>query len=63
MTILSGKLLADRICGNLKLRVDRLKESGVQPELMIITSGDNDAGLVYVRTRSNDVKRLVFTQS
>lgn len=54
MTILNGKLLADSICSDLKLRVDKLKESGVQPELMIITSGDNDAGLVYVR---NKIKR------
>lgn len=58
MTILSGKLLADRICGNLKLRVDRLKESGVQPELMIITSGDNDAGLVYVRNKIKRCKEI-----
>lgn len=54
MMILSGKLLADSICSDLKLRVNKLRESGIQPELMIITSGDNDAGLVYVR---NKVKR------
>lgn len=58
MTILNGKLLADSICSSLKLRVDKLKESGIQPELMIITSGDNDAGLVYVRNKIKRCKEI-----
>lgn len=49
--ILDGKKLADKICRDLKLRVDKLKESGIQPELIIVTSGDNDASKVYVRNK------------
>lgn len=51
ITILNGKLLADSICNDLKLRVAKLKEADIQPELVIITSGNDDAGLVYVRNK------------
>lgn len=58
ITILNGKLLADSICGGLKFRTDKLKEAGIQPELAIIISGDNDAGLVYVRNKIRRCKEI-----
>lgn len=59
--ILNGKLMADTICTNLKSRVDRLKASGVQPELVIVTSGDNDAGSVYVRNKVRRCEEIGIT--
>lgn len=61
--ILNGKLMADTICTNLKTRVDRIKESGVRPELIIVTSGDNDAGAVYVRNKVRRCEELGITAS
>lgn len=58
ITILNGKLLADSICSGLKLRTDKLKEAGIHPELLIITSGDNDAGFVYVRNKIRRCKEI-----
>lgn len=52
--ILDGKSLADKICADLKLRCDALKDENIHPELFIITSGDDAASKVYVR---NKVKR------
>lgn len=52
--VLDGKKLADGICEDLKMRVNELKKFEIQPELTIVTSGDNEAGKVYVR---NKVKR------
>lgn len=49
--ILDGKKLADQICNDLKIKVDDLRAAGVQPELIIVTSGDNDASKVYVRNK------------
>lgn len=51
---MDGKALADRICLGLKDRCDRLIETGIQPVLTIVTTGDDAASKVYVR---NKVKR------
>ena len=49
--ILDGKMLADRVCSDLKSRVANLKEQGVTPRLRIVTSGDDAASKVYVRNK------------
>ena len=51
---MDGKALADKICLNLKVRCDTLKEHNFAPKLTIITTGDDSASKVYVR---NKVKR------
>lgn len=51
---MDGKVLADRICFDLKERCDKLIEVGVQPVLTIVTTGEDSASKVYVR---NKVKR------
>ena len=50
-TILNGKKLADGVCEDLKMRVNELKKFEIQPRLTIVTSGDNEAGKVYVRNK------------
>ena len=56
--ILDGKSTADRICAELKMRLDSIRhelaEQNEQPRLVIVTSGDDEASKVYVR---NKVKR------
>lgn len=49
--ILDGKALADKICQELKGRVDTLKTAGTVPKLTIVTSGDDSASKVYVRNK------------
>lgn len=50
-TILDGKALADKICLELKDRVDKLKAAGKTLRLTIVTSGDDAASKVYVRNK------------
>ena len=49
--ILDGKALANKICAELKVRVDALVAAGIQPKLTIVTSGDDSASKVYVRNK------------
>ena len=49
--VLDGKALADKICADLKNRVDSLRVAGVAPKLTIVTSGDDSASKVYVRNK------------
>lgn len=51
--ILDGKVLADKICTELKHRMDAVKENylSATPSLVIVTSGDDAAGKVYVRNK------------
>lgn len=64
---LDGKALADRICGELKVRCDILRENGIQPRLSIVTTNADPASAVYIRNKLRrceeigieaDVKRL-----
>lgn len=52
--VLDGKALADKICYDLKHRVEALRTSGYNPKLTIITTGDDNASKIYV---NNKVKR------
>lgn len=51
--ILDGKALADKICVELKHRMDIVKENylPMTPSLTIVTSGDDAASKVYVRNK------------
>ena len=51
--ILNGKALADKICLELKNRLDIVKENylSATPSLVIVTSGDDSASKVYVRNK------------
>lgn len=51
---MDGKVLANKICLDLKERCNKLIEFGIQPILTIVTTGDDSASKIYVR---NKVKR------
>lgn len=51
---MDGKVLADRICLDLKERCSKLIELGIHPILTIVTTGEDAASKVYVQ---NKVKR------
>lgn len=56
--ILNGKQLANEICEDLKTRVDKLLESGIAPELVVVTTGDSDAGGVYAKSKERMAAKL-----
>lgn len=55
---LDGKALADRICGDLKVRVSVLRDMGIIPRLTIVTNGRSDSSSVYVRNKLNRCKEI-----
>ena len=57
-TVIDGKALADRHAAQLKARVDRLLEKGIQPRLAVILAGDNPASEVYVRLKQKRAAEL-----
>lgn len=56
--ILDGKQLAHEICEDLRGRVDKLREHGVIPKLVVVTTGDSDAGAVYAKSKERMAQKL-----
>jgi methylenetetrahydrofolate dehydrogenase (NADP+)/methenyltetrahydrofolate cyclohydrolase len=50
-TIIDGKLLAQRLRGDCKLRADRLNAAGITPGLAAVVVGDDPASKIYVRNK------------
>lgn len=50
--IINGKELAQKIRNNLKVKVEELKEKGINPKLAVIMVGDDKASKVYVKNKS-----------
>lgn len=51
MKLIDGKLIAEKIKGELKLEASRLIDSGVEPHLAAILVGDDPASQTYVRNK------------
>ena len=51
MKLLDGKLVSYKILESVKERVEKLKEGGVQPKLVVILVGDNPASLSYIKQK------------
>lgn len=51
-TIIDGKKLANKIKGQVREEVIKLKESGINPKLAVILVGEDPASKVYVRSKS-----------
>ena len=49
--VMDGKKLADKICDDLKTRVEKMKEMGIQPALTIVTASEDPASKIYVRNK------------
>jgi methylenetetrahydrofolate dehydrogenase (NADP+)/methenyltetrahydrofolate cyclohydrolase len=49
--ILDGKEISEKIKGNIKVEVNRLKEKGITPGLAVILVGENPASKVYVKNK------------
>jgi len=56
-TIIDGKAISLEIEGELKMRVDALGQKGVQPHLVVVLVGDDEASHVYVRNKQRACKR------
>ena len=51
-TIIDGKKLAEKIRGQVKEEVLKLKELGINPKLAVVLVGDDPASKVYVRSKN-----------
>ena len=60
MKIIDGKALAEKMQEELKNRVIKLKEQGIQPGLAVILIGENPASQVYVRNKERVAAKLGF---
>ncbi len=56
-TIIDGKAISLEIEGELKMRVDALRQNGVQPYLVVVLVGDDAASHVYVRNKQRACER------
>ena len=51
MTIMDGKTIAEKVRGNIKKEVARMKNKGVAPGLAVIIVGDDPASRIYVNNK------------
>ena len=56
-TIIDGKAISLEIEGELEMRVDALRQNGVQPYLVVVLVGDDAASHVYVRNKQRACER------
>ena len=50
--IIDGKELARKIRANLKIECEELKQKKINPKLVVIMVGDDEASKVYVKNKS-----------
>jgi methylenetetrahydrofolate dehydrogenase (NADP+)/methenyltetrahydrofolate cyclohydrolase len=58
MTIIDGKMLAAKMQAELKLKVEKLKENGTIPALVVMLVGNDPASQVYVRGKERDAENI-----
>ncbi len=57
-TIIDGQLISEQIRGELRERVERLRERGVTPGLVVVLVGDDPASASYVRGKGRAAAAL-----
>ena len=55
---IDGKRVAKEIKGELKIRVEKLKESGVTPGLAAVLVGEDPASQIYVRSKARACEKI-----
>jgi len=63
MKLMDGKLVAEKIKGELKVEVSQLIESGTDPHLAAILIGDDPASQTYVRNKEKACKETGIVSS
>ncbi len=58
--LLPGKPVADAVLADVKLRVEKLRESGITPSLATMLVGDDDASEGYIRLKQRTAAELGF---
>ncbi len=56
--IISGKAVASRVKNELRIEVEKLKEEGIVPGLVVVLVGEDPASLIYVRNKERTCKEL-----
>lgn len=57
-TILDGLALANKIKGELRIEVEKLKDQGINPGLAVIIVGNNPASRTYVNSKKKDCSEV-----
>ena len=60
MTIMDGKTIAEKVRGNIKKEVARLKHKGVAPGLAVIIVGDDPASRIYVNNKKKACDKVLI---
>ncbi len=55
---LEGKLIADEILKNLKQGVEKLRQKGIIPTLLVVLVGDNEQSLIYIKQKELKAKEI-----
>ncbi|MFC4652804.1 bifunctional methylenetetrahydrofolate dehydrogenase/methenyltetrahydrofolate cyclohydrolase [Lactococcus nasutitermitis] len=58
MTIIDGKMLAEKMQADLKLKVARLQSQGIVPGLLVILVGEDNASQIYVRNKARVADKI-----
>ncbi len=56
--VISGRELAEQICGELRERVERLKEKGIIPGLAMVRVGDDPASISYMKQKGKSAEKV-----
>jgi methylenetetrahydrofolate dehydrogenase (NADP+)/methenyltetrahydrofolate cyclohydrolase len=56
--IISGKAVASRVKDELRIEVEKLKEEGIVPGLVVVLVGEDPASLIYVRNKERACNQL-----
>jgi len=63
MKLIDGKALAAKMQAELKVRVEKLKASGIIPGLIVILVGENPASQIYVRNKERQATAIGMKSS
>src|SRR5688572_15767557 len=58
--LLPGKPVAEAVLGDVRVRVEKLREAGVVPSLATMLVGDDDASAGYIRLKQRTAAELGF---
>ncbi|MGY4706206.1 bifunctional 5,10-methylenetetrahydrofolate dehydrogenase/5,10-methenyltetrahydrofolate cyclohydrolase [Candidatus Bipolaricaulota sp. J31] len=62
--VISGRELADQVCGELRERVAQLKERGVIPGLAMVRVGEDPASVSYVKQKEKTAGKVgIYTET
>ncbi|MDR2106907.1 MAG: bifunctional methylenetetrahydrofolate dehydrogenase/methenyltetrahydrofolate cyclohydrolase [Holosporaceae bacterium] len=62
-TIIDGKAIAEKLCAQIKEKVDKLRKLGIRPHIAMINIGENPASKIYVSKKEKLAASLGIVSS